>query len=132
MCDHESSNIPTSREVENNTGLYYLHNCDRCIAKGAMKLEDAINECSHLRKQRYTDTIRREEQLLDWHTREEDLRKGRDKIKAARRHLEALQEKEEDEISTACKYFKKLWPGLDGRRVVQNSWWARNLGKLFE
>ena len=131
MCDHESSNIPTSKELDNNTGLYYLHNCDRCIAKGATKLEDAIKEWYHLRKQRYTDTIIREEHTLRWHTREEDVRKGRDKIKAVRRQLEALQKREEEEISAAWKYFKKLWPGLDGRQVLKNSWWARNLGKLF-
>ena len=131
MCDHESNNIPTSRELDNNTGLYYLHNCDRCIAKGAMKLEDAIKEWYHLRKQRCTDTINREEHTLRWHTREEDLRKGRNKIKAARRQLETLQEKEEAEIRAAWKHFKRLWPGLDGLRVVQNSWWARNSGKLF-
>ena len=114
MYDHESSNIPTSQELDNNTRLYYLHNCDRCAAKSATNRQNAIEGRYHLPEERLANPIEGEQQTLSWHTREADLRERRNKRKAARQQLEILQERERDEIRATWKYCKELWPGLDG------------------
>ena len=111
MCDHESSNIPTSQELDNNTRLYYLHKCDRCAAKSATNRQNAIEGLYRLPKERLANPIEGEQQTL---TREADLRERRNKRKAARQQLEVLQESERDGIRATRKYCKELWPGLDG------------------
>ena len=64
MWDHERPNMPTSKPLGSNTGLYYPRNCDRCLSARARDRQKPIEaQCRHTKK-RLANTIKREQHVL--------------------------------------------------------------------
>ncbi len=92
MCDRLSSNIPVFRPLANDTGLYYLHSCDRCLGRSSVDLQSAIKEPYRLPKKTLANAIARKQEAFRWHTGGGGVvGQGYDAIATARRHWEALQ-----------------------------------------